>query len=274
MQYDVLCAHGDDWFLWGRPRPRHLHTFHGSCAAEMLHATRFVYRVKMACWAMFEYATCLLADELITVSSVTRRFIPWIKHVIPCGVNTEAFRPGDKKSDRPSILFVGTMLGRKRGAMLVEKFTNEIRKAVPDAELWCVCEESVEAPGVKWFGRVPLETLTALYRNAWAFCLPSTYEGFGVPYIEAMSAGTPVIASPNDGAVEVTGNGQYGIVCDDDALSTHLISVLTDERLRDDLRARGLKRAQDFSWSRVCEMYEELFTTTSKTSVEPAQVSA
>ncbi|MBC7784023.1 MAG: glycosyltransferase family 4 protein [Burkholderiales bacterium] len=263
MQFDVLAAHGDDWFLWGCRRPRHLHTFHGSCAAEMLHARQFNYRIKMACWAMFEYATCLLADELITVSSVTRRFIPGIKHVVPCGVDLDAFRPADTKSAAPSILFVGTMLGRKRGAMLLDLFTNKIRAAVPNAELWAVCEEPVDAPGVRWLGRVPLDRLAELYRDAWVFCLPSSYEGFGVPYIEAMASGTPVVATPNDGATEVTANGTHGIVCPDAELASTLINVLQDADLRTRLRTAGLKRAQDFSWSRVCQMYESLFSSTS-----------
>lgn len=259
-QFDVLCAHGDDWFLWGCDRPRHIHTFHGSCLAEMIHAKRFVYKIKMGLWGLFEYATCLLADELVSVSSITRRYIPWIKHIVPCGVNLDSFSPAETKSDAPSILFVGTLLGRKRGAMLLDLFHKQILPAIPDAQFWAVTEEKAEGPGVKWLGRVPLEQLADLYRKAWVFCLPSSYEGFGVPYIEAMASGTPVIASPNDGAVEVTANGKYGLLATDAELGNTIIRVLKDAALRDSLRQIGLKRSRDFSWTRVCEMYEALFT--------------
>ncbi|MDP9173942.1 MAG: glycosyltransferase family 4 protein [Planctomycetota bacterium] len=271
MKYDVLCAHGDDWFLWGRQRPRHIHTFHGSCIAEMIHAKRIVYKIKMGVWGAFEYATCLLADELVSVSSITRRYIPWIKHIVPCGVNLDSFSPTKQKSEAPSILFVGTLLGRKRGAMLLDLFNTKIRPVIPNAEFWAVTEEKAEGPGVQWHGRVPLAQLADLYRRAWVFCLPSSYEGFGVPYIEAMASGTPVIASPNDGAVEVTDHGKYGLLASDEELGDTIIRVLKDESLRQRLIDTGLARSRDFSWSRVCEMYEALFAGRSlSTSVSHA----
>lgn len=257
--YDVLNAHGDDWFLWGRKRPRHVHTFHGSCLAEMLNSKTLPGKVRMGALALCEYNACFLADELVTVSANTRRYIPMVKRVIPCGVNIEAFAPGPEKSETPSLLFVGTMRGRKRGAMLLDLFQREIRPNVPGVEFWAVCEEPVEGEGVRWFGRVPFETLTDLYRRAWAFCLPSTYEGFGVPYIEAMASGTPVIASPNVGAIEVTQSGRSGLVPKDAELAPTLVRVLTDANQRQILRAAGLERAQDFSWDRVCAQYEALY---------------
>jgi phosphatidyl-myo-inositol alpha-mannosyltransferase len=258
-KFDVLNAHGDDWFLWNCPRPRHVHTFHGSCLAEAIHAKKLEYKVKMTAVAALEYQTCLLADELTTVSSVTRRYIPWIRHIIPCGVDLSAFNPGDQKSEAPSILFVGTILGRKRGAMLHQMFLSQVKKAIPDAEMWSVSEEKIDGPGVKWFGRVSRDVLADLYRKAWVFCLPSSYEGFGVPYIEAMASGTPVVASPNDGAVEVTANGKYGLLAQDGELARTLISLLGDEPRRRQLRDLGFERSRDFSWTKVCEQYEALF---------------
>ena len=255
--FDVLNAHGDDWFLWRRPR--HVHTFHGSCLAEMLHARGLTAKARMAALALCEYSAAVLADELVTVSANTRHYLPFVKRVIPCGVDLTAFSPGGEKSEVPSLLFVGTMQGRKRGAMLLDLFQREIRPSVPGAEFWAVCEERVEGPGVHWFGRVPPETLHDLYRRSWAFCLPSTYEGFGVPYIEAMASGAPVVASPNVGAREVTQEGRSGLVVSDDALAGTLVRVLTDDALRERLRAAGLARAQDFAWDTVCAQYEALY---------------
>lgn len=266
--FDVLNAHGDDWFLWGCRRPRLVHTFHGSCLAEMLHAKGLVAKARMGALAACEYNSCLLADELVTVSENTRRYIPFVKRVIPCGVNTDAFSPADGKSPAPSILFVGTLHGRKRGEMLLGMFQHDVRPAVPGAEFWAVCEEKAEGPGVKWYGRIPTDQLADLFRRAWVFCLPSTYEGFGVPYIEAMASGTTVVATPNRGAVEVTRGGRDGILTGDEELAHNLVRVLTDEPLRDRFRAAGLRRAADFSWDRVCALYEAVYA--GETSPVPA----
>jgi len=258
-KFDVLNAHGDDWFLWGCKRPRHIHTYHGSCFAEMLHAEGMTAKLRMGALALCEYNSCFLADELVAVSENTRKYIPMVKRVIPNGVDLTAFAPGDEKSRVPSLLFVGTMTNRKRGAMLLNIFHKEVRPKVPDAEFWAVCEEPVSGEGVRWFGRVSQEKLTELYRQAWAFCLPSTYEGFGVPYIEAMASGVPVVASPNLGAREVTQEGGAGLIARDEELGSVLTRVLTDAPLRAKLSAAGLKRSMDFGWDRVCSLYESLY---------------
>lgn len=253
--FDVLNAHGDDWFLWGRKRPRHVHTFHGSLWAEMLHASGVIAKARMFALALCEYSSCFLGDVNTTVSSITKKYIPRIDCVIPNGVNLSDFSPTEDKTSHPTILFVGTMHGRKRGQMLFDLFVNEIKPRVPNAEFWAVCENEISGDGVRWFGRVPYKTLTDLYRRAWVFCLPSSYEGFGVPYIEAMASGTPVVAAPNDGAIEVTGNGAFGIVSKDEDLANNLVQVLTDNVLRESLREKGLARSKDFGWDTVCEQY-------------------
>jgi phosphatidylinositol alpha-mannosyltransferase len=266
--FDVLNAHGDDWFLWGCWRPRLVHTFHGSCLAETLHARSPVAMLRMGALAACEYNSCLLADELVAVSENTRRYIPFVRKVIPCGVDTATFLPGSEKSASPSILFVGTIHGRKRGAMLLDIFQREVRRAVPGAELWAVCEQKVKAPGVKWFGRIPTDDLADLYRRAWVFCLPSTYEGFGVPYVEAMASRTAVVATPNVGAAEVTRGGRDGLLATEDQLGSALIRVLSDEALRERLAAAGLERSRHFAWKSVCEQYEALYRGR---ATEPAQ---
>jgi glycosyltransferase involved in cell wall biosynthesis len=257
--FDVLNGHGDDWFLWGKKRPRHIHTFHGSCLAEAIHAKTLVGKARMAALAACEYNVCMMADELVAVSANTRRYVPWVRHVIPCGVNVNRFRPGSHKAPNPTILFVGTLHGRKRGQMLIDQFTSRILPRIPNATLWCVCEEAVSAPGVVSMGRVELDRLVELYQQAWVFCLPSTYEGFGVPYVEAMACGLPVVASPNVGATEVTEQGRWGMVAQDDQLAETLTRLLEDPALRADYSQRGLERSAYFSWPNVCAMYESLY---------------
>ena len=257
-RFDVLNAHGDDWFLWGCKRPRHVHTYHGSCFAETLHAKGIVTKARMAALAACEYGSTLLADELVTVSLNTKKYIPMIRHVIPCGVDTRAFHPGTK-SERPTLLFVGTMNGRKRGRMLLDMFQNTIRPAVPECRFWAVCEEKISGEGIDWFGRLPVERLTELFRQAWVFCLPSTYEGFGVPYVEAMASGTAVVASRNLGAIEVTQNGRCGMLPADKEMAGAIIGLLKDGSLRGRMTEAGLNRSRDFSWERVCSHYEALY---------------
>jgi phosphatidylinositol alpha-mannosyltransferase len=264
-KFDVLNAHGDDWFLWGVDRPRHVHTYHGSCLAEAIHATTWAGRARMAALAVCETQSVLLADDTVAVSENTRRYVPGIRHVIPCGVDTTAFHPGEK-STAPSVLFVGTMHGRKRGKMLLDLFRSTVRPKVPNVELWCVCDKpegETDGDGVRWLGRVPHEELTALFRSAWVFCLPSTYEGFGVPYVEAMASGTAVVASPNAGSIEVTEGGRSGRIVGDADLAGTLTDLLLDRTKREWLAERGLGRSRDFGWETICRQYEDVYTSRS-----------
>lgn len=260
--YDVLNAHGDDWFLWFRKRPKHVHTYHGSCFAEMLNQKTIKGRVRSALLALCEYNSLALATDTVSVSENTRKYIPGIKHIIPCGVDLDKFTPQTNKAKDPTLLFVGTMHGRKRGRLLLKLFQEEILKNVPDAQLWCVCDQpsDIEAKSnVKFFGRISEERLCELYQKAWVFCLPSTYEGFGVPYIEAMASGTPVVASPNPGACEVLKNGKYGRICTDTELATSVINLLQNGPLRSRYIKKGLTRSRDFSWDFVCDAYEKVY---------------
>jgi phosphatidyl-myo-inositol alpha-mannosyltransferase len=257
--FDVLHAHGDDWFLWGKKRPRHIHTYHGSCLAESGHQRNFRERVRMMALAACEYGSLGLCDESVAVSEGTRAYIPGIRHVIPNGVELGQFYPSDKKAERPTCLFVGALRGRKRGNLLLEMFKRDVLPELPNAVLWLVCDEPVEGEGIQWFGRVSTSLLGELYRRAWVFCLPSSYEGFGVPYIEAMASGTAVVATPNRGALEVLQNGTCGIISGEERLGKRLLQVLRDARLREFLEQTGLKRAQSYGWEIVCHAYEKLY---------------
>ncbi|MEK0445240.1 MAG: hypothetical protein RLZZ399_561 [Verrucomicrobiota bacterium] len=258
--FDALHAHGDDWFLWGRKRPRHVHTYHGWCLLESVHASRPREKLRMLGLSACEYASTALCDVAVAVSEHTRGMIPLKTcEVIPNGVDLGVFHPGEAKSAAPSILFVGTLEGRKRGRMLLQKFRNDVLARIPEAELWMVCEERVEGPGVRWFGRVSEVVLAELYRKAWVFCLPSSYEGFGIPYVEAMASGTAVVATPNPGAREVTAYGYYGLLAEERDLGAQLAGLILDSSRRKRMESRGLRRAQEFGWDRVCGRYEDLY---------------
>ena len=104
-------------------------------------------------------------------------------------------------------------------------------------------------------GAVREDCLIALYRQAAALVYPSRYEGFGLPVLEAMACGTPVIASRAASMPEVI--GEAGILLDPDdvrAWSNAIVNVLTDEVLRGRMRANGLARATEFTWARTARL--------------------
>jgi len=103
-------------------------------------------------------------------------------------------------------------------------------------------------------------TFVALLRGAMTFVYPSLYEGFGLPPLEAMAAGCPVIVVPNSSLVEVVGDaGVYAHDGSASDLARAIRLVLASESLRSSLRLRGLERAGLFSWERMVESTIELY---------------
>ena len=113
--------------------------------------------------------------------------------------------------------------------------------------------------GVQVFGEVSEECLSDLYRQAWVFCLPSDYEGFGIPYIEAMASGIAVVATPNLGARFVTEDGLAGSLVPLDEIGAGILSILGDDGRRSELEKRGVDRAGDFALGAVIDAYERIY---------------
>lgn len=263
--FDILHGYGDDCFLLGRPRPPHVRTVLGSCFTEARHVSGAKARARMVLLGLGEVVSTLIADDSYGISEATRSVYPWITGVIPCGVDLERFGGPRSPSAEPTILFVGTYENRKRGRLLVEAFRSVVRQRVPDARLLMVCSDAPSSEGVEVLGRVTDEELARLYRRAWVFCLPSSYEGFGVPYIEALAAGCPVVATPNPGSREVLADGAFGVLAEPEDLGAALSDLLLDPERRASMAAVGLARAEQFSWDRIIDRYEtvyqELLTT-------------
>lgn len=259
-QFDVINSHGDNYLF--KPRIALVRTFHGSARDEMRFATTLRRKAFFLITDVLEKIGAMLADHCVGVSTTTRASIRSVQTIIPCGVDLNAFKAGTK-TDTPTILFVGTEAGRKRGAWLADLFKRDVLPLVPSAELRMVSDAVVSEPGVHRYGRVSADRLHELYGSAWAFCLPSTYEGFGVPYIEAMAANTAVVAtSPNPGASEVLADGAYGAFVDDEHLAASLTRILTDVRFREEMERRGLERSQTYSWHTVAAQYLNVFRET------------
>ena len=256
--FDILHAHGDDYWLWRRRVKGHVRTLHGSCFWEALAIHGARERLRMGMLGLSEILASVVADQTVAVSKNSRLGMPWVRNVIPNGIDLDRFRPRER-TIFPSILFVGTYGWRKRGRLLADVFERDVLPVLPDCELWMVCEDAPTRPGVKSTGRISDEELSDLYGRAWIFCLPSTYEGFGIPYIEAMASGCPVVATENPGAMEVTSNGQLGVIVDDDHLGESLLDLLSSPEQRARLASSGLAAARNYDIEVVCSRYEAIY---------------
>jgi glycosyltransferase involved in cell wall biosynthesis len=132
------------------------------------------------------------------------------------------------------------------GGKFFNNFADEKISGVPD--------------DVIFLGYISEEQLSPLYNNADSFVFPSLYEGFGLPPLEAMACGTPVLASHSASLPEVCGGA--ALYCDPyniDEVTNKLIQMLTDKSLREDLRQKGLERARSFTWGKAAQQLITIF---------------
>jgi glycosyltransferase involved in cell wall biosynthesis len=152
--------------------------------------------------------------------------------------------------DRPVILFVGKLSRRRNLPSLVQA----VAKLRSDHVLVLAGEDhlglGLVGDRVRVLGFVPDDDLPALYRAAETFVYPSDYEGFGIPVLEAMAAGTPVVTLDNSALSEVAGDA--AVLLPDagvDTLAGAFERLAADPALRADYAARGRKRAAGFTWA-------------------------
>jgi phosphatidylinositol alpha-mannosyltransferase len=251
---DILHLHGDDWFFLRRDVPT-VRTFHGSALFEAVTASTLRRRIDQLVVFGLEQLSRGLATAAFGVGPDSELLVGR-DGTLTSGIDI----PEDGTSSRsaaPSILFVGTWAGRKRGALLWRAFSEVVRPAVPQAQLWMVSDHCEPADGVRWHPHVSDSRLRELYRSAWVFCLPSAYEGFGLPYLEAMSYGVPIVSTPNFGALSVL-DGAGRLVAPTD-VGRALVELLQRPDLRGELSRRSRARAEDFAWSRVVEQHERAY---------------
>ena len=201
-----------------------------------------------------------VGDEVIAEFAVDAARV----HVVPNGVTAPP--PGDAAAgvrgaggDR-YVLAIGTIEPRKNVAGLIRAFDAvagddpELRLVLAGARGWGstgVDEAIAEArhhDRIVLLGAVDETTRADLLAGATALAYPSVYEGFGLPPLEAMAAGVPVLTTAVGAIPEVVGDGALIVRVDDDALAAGLARITTDDALRASLRDRGRARAATFSW--------------------------
>lgn len=159
------------------------------------------------------------------------------------------------------ILYVGTLEPRKNLPRLLEAFRLARRRGLshrlvfvgPNGWMMQQLQRTIEAlalgEGVHFCGYVPEADLPAIYSLADLFVYPSLYEGFGLPPLEAMACGTPVLTSNRASLAELYSDAAYlvdpeSVAC----IAEALVTLIEDESLRADMRRRGLEQARKFSW--------------------------
>jgi phosphatidyl-myo-inositol alpha-mannosyltransferase len=169
-------------------------------------------------------------------------------------------------SSVPAVLFIGRHEPRKGLSVLLDAWRGLER----DEVLWVASTgpqtkelRKRNVPNVEWLGSISDRELEQRMRGATVFCAPSVSgESFGVVLLEAMAAGTPVVASAIDGYVNVARPGREGLLVepgDVDELRDALCRVLDDAALRQRLVAAGRARAEQFSMARLAQRYLELY---------------
>lgn len=239
------------------------------------------------------HASLLRRDvRIVTVSAFTRDALLELGgldedrvEAVPSGVSAD-FRPVEEAADvaarhgldRPYLLYVGSRERRKNVLGLLDAFGRLAGehpdlllalvgmrprvegRAIHGADAWIgdAFEDRVAALGladrVRVLGSVPRADLPGLYGAAAAFVFPTLYEGFGLPVLEAMACGTPVVASDRTAVPEVAGDAAVLVdPTDPEALADGVAEVLSSEAARARLVAAGRARAAAFTWTRTAE---------------------
>lgn len=229
-------------------------------------------------------------DHIISVSESTKRDtiqhlgVPEDKITVVYEAANPIFQPMDQDKareevrnrhgiDGPFILFVSTIEPRKNVPTLVralwqlmECYKEDVRLVLAGGKGWlfedafAVVEDLKMDGRVHFVGRVPSEDLLYLYNTAEMLAHPAFYEGFGLPPLEAMACGLPVVASNVASLPEVVGDA--GLLIDPhdvDELTVAMWRILNDSALRQEMQEKGLRQAEGFSWKRAARETMDIY---------------
>jgi glycosyltransferase involved in cell wall biosynthesis len=229
------------------------------------------------------------ADFIVTDSENTRNDVICLLDidadrvfVVPGGVGP-AFAPASDEQvahvrstynlEQPFVLAVGVIEPRKNLPRLIDAFARfRARTEAPhqliiaggrgwlSEETYQRAAQSACASDIRFLGYVPDQDLPALYTSADVFAYPSLYEGIGLPVLEAMACGAPVVCS-NTSSLPEYASGAAELVPpeDSEAIANSLEAVCTDATLRESLRVRGVERAAEYTWERSAQRLLDVY---------------
>jgi glycosyltransferase involved in cell wall biosynthesis len=230
------------------------------------------------------------SDRILTVSEASKRDILHFFNVPPEKISVVHNAIDDRFSIEPApedvarvreryqldhgfVLYAGTIKPHKNLVRLIEAFAELRQGPFDDLKLLIIGDEISKLPAlrravhshklhkhVRFLGFLPDETLAILYRLAAVFVFPSLYEGFGLPPLEAMASGTPVVTSNVSSLPEITGDA--AVLVDPyrvDSIVDGVRRVLSEPALAADMRRKGLVRARDFSWERSVSRTHDIY---------------
>lgn len=227
------------------------------------------------------------ADKVIAISKATKDFIvntfrtPQSKIEVIYNGFTPIIARSDVNTTHPFFLYVGALKPRKNILNVIEAFGQFLQKRPHPYTLVIVgkgggsyeklLRKRVKDLGiesqVRFMGYVPSEELSRLYAEATAFVFPSLVEGFGLPILESMSAGLPVITSNEGALAEIAGNAALLISPTDiHSLSEALARIIDEPGLGQYLRTQGYLRIKDFSWEQTAKQYQNVLSDRSQSS--------
>ncbi|MFP4013659.1 MAG: glycosyltransferase family 4 protein [Chitinispirillaceae bacterium] len=255
--FDILHYHGDDYLCTGAHN--RVRTFYGSALFEAIHSSKVKRFLYQSLFYVFELASCMRKGTKVGISQNTCRVLPFVRTDIPCSVPLGLYAPGKRKSETPSILFVGGINNRKRGHLVLEAFQREILPVHPDCVLYVVGPENCSGTNVIYEGKLTQIELVSLFQKCWVYCMTSSYEGFGVPAIEAMACGSSVVAVRNPGVLEIIRDKVNGMLCSDHDFGRKVNEVIADRGLRSTLVHNGLEAVKRYDSEKVAREYEKVY---------------
>ena len=236
------------------------------------------------------WAASRKSDRILTVSEASKRDIlrffdvrPEKVVVIYNAIDERFLAPADPERmdlvrqryqlDHPFVLYVGNIKPHKNIERLIASFGRARGHCDDNLKLIIIGDEISKYPGlrqqvhkhkldkhVRFLGFQPMETLAAFYRLARAFVFPSLYEGFGLPPLEAMACGAPVVTSNVSSLPEVAGGAALLVdPYDEDAIAAGIVRAVNDESLRAELIEKGRQRARTFSWKQSVRKIHEIY---------------
>ncbi len=247
---------------------------------DMIHFTRpaDIALSKQLMWRLLFPASLARASQVITISRSVRDELvghyPWAaKKIRPIhlGVDHDLFSAKTVSTrelslSRPFVLAVASLSRHKNLGAVIKAFSlaavqvPELRlllvgmRSNAAEELYCLAEESGLNDRIEFTGRVSDSELVLLYQNATAFIYPSLYEGFGLPVLEAMACGCPVIASNRFSVPEIAGDAALLVdPCDTLQIAGSIVMLANMPELRNSLAQKGLEQARKYDWARTAE---------------------